>query len=1517
MQINGNLKFLSLGNGEVQNAIIERLASAPSGVAGRIYYNTVSNAYFYYDGTSWVQFAAGTTSVSSFSAGTTGFTPSTATTGAITLAGTLIAANGGTGFSSYTIGNLLYANSSTTLAKLAPSTATNVLHGGTTPSWGAVDLTSDVQGVLPPANGGTGIANSNTLTLTGGNLTLTMTATTNVTLPTSGTLLTTADTSNYVASFTASGTGLTPATASTGAVALSGTLNLTHGGTNASLTATAGGIVYSTASALAISAAGTTGQFVLSGGTGAPTFLTNSTPIVDDTGSTTLIVGTTFNILGTANQITTTASSQTVTASLSSTLIAPGSVEVTTNLTVDGLTYESAATNITAHAGGGQASATQLTKSYNVITVVATAGDSVKLPASGMGLEVSVVNASATAAMAVFPSTGDQIDGGAVNASVTIPVGGTATFQSVNAGNWYTIDPVVVSSGAGLSVTYSPGQTVLSNTGVTSISFSTTGLTPSTATTGAVVVGGTLVVSNGGTGATTLTNHGVLVGHGTSAVSATTAGTAGQVLTSNGASADPTFQSVSGFAVTTFQTSLSGLTPSSPTSGAVTLAGTLNADSGGTGLSSYTAGDLLYATASTTTLSKLAAGTSTQVLHGGTVPSWSAVSLTADVSGVLPLANGGTNANLTAVAGAPVYSTGSALALGTAGSAGQAYISGGTSAPTWQTVASSLTTNQILEGDGSGKFTAVGGTFTGSGSTSGVTLNGTVTNATDATTKAYVDATAAGMTWKNAVKAIAVTNFALTGGATLTIDGYSVQNGDRVLLAGETSGVDNGIYVASGIGTAYTLTRTTDMASGSDASGDAAFVQQGTVYGDSAWVQTADPAIVGTDALTFSQFSGGSVYTFTSGLNTSGSTISVRTDAVTTYIDGSNNVAVKSSATQYQVLNSAGSGTATWDAVHLDQAAAVSGTLPVGHGGTGATTFTSHGVIYGNTTAALAATAAGTTGDVLIGNTGGAPSFTALSGIAVTTFSAGTTGLTPNSATSGAVTLAGTLVVANGGTGATSLTAHGVLVGEGTSPVTALAVGTTGQVLAGNTGADPSFQTLSGLAVTSITGTANQITASASTGAVTLSVPSTFILPGSLEVTTTSKFDGLVYESTGAVSAAGTTQGTATAITKQFNFVTASAGNTGVILPTPAFAGVEITFVNVGAVDALVYPATGGVIDGAGTNNPVTVPAGGTLSVQASTTSQWYSVDPVVVNGTGISVTYSNGQTSISNTGVLSFSAGTTGFTPNTGTAGNVTLAGTLNLASGGTNASLTASNGAVVYSTASALALSAVGTSGYFLTSSGAGAPTWSNPATTVVTSFQTSLSGLTPSSSTTGAVTLAGTLGVASGGTGATTLTNHGVLLGQGTSAVVATAVGTTGTVLHGNTGADPTFSAVSLTADVSGILPAANGGTAVDNSGSTTGMALIATSTGHFTGKSIQATFSSLVADGGAGPATTFVCTHNLGQRFVTVNVYDDTFNQIIPQSVVLTSTTVVTVTVNSAIDTYIVIAGVPGVGLLNPT
>ena len=69
------------------------------------------------------------------------------------------AVKGGTGHSSYTIGDLLYADTSTSLAKLADiATGNALLSGGvgTAPSWGKIDLSTTITGTLPIANGGTG-----------------------------------------------------------------------------------------------------------------------------------------------------------------------------------------------------------------------------------------------------------------------------------------------------------------------------------------------------------------------------------------------------------------------------------------------------------------------------------------------------------------------------------------------------------------------------------------------------------------------------------------------------------------------------------------------------------------------------------------------------------------------------------------------------------------------------------------------------------------------------------------------------------------------------------------------------------------------------------------------------------------------------------------------------------------------------------------------------------------------------------------------------------------------------------------------------------------------------------------------------------------------------------------------------------------------------------------------------------------------------------------------------------------
>ena len=131
------------------------------------------------------------------------------------------------------------------------------------------------------------------------------------------------------------------------------------------------------------------------------------------------------------------------------------------------------------------------------------------------------------------------------------------------------------------------------NINVSSISFGTTGLTPNTATTGAVTVAGTLITSNGGTGLSSYTAGDLPYYASGTALSKLGIGTNGQILTSSGSA--PQWSTLSGVAVTTFSAGTTGLTPSSATSGAVTLGGTLATTNGGTGLTSFTANQVFYA----------------------------------------------------------------------------------------------------------------------------------------------------------------------------------------------------------------------------------------------------------------------------------------------------------------------------------------------------------------------------------------------------------------------------------------------------------------------------------------------------------------------------------------------------------------------------------------------------------------------------------------------------------------------------------------------------------------------------------------------------------------------------------------------------------------------------------------------------------------------------------------------------------------------------------------------------------
>jgi hypothetical protein len=107
------------------------------------------------------------------------------------------------------------------------------------------------------------------------------------------------------------------------------------------------------------------------------------------------------------------------------------------NVTLQGLLFESAQDTITAHAGGGQASAFPLSAEVNRLTTVATAGDSVALPPALPGLTIMIINHGANSAQ-VFGTSTDTIDDVATATGVSQMVNSVCIYTCTIQGKWYT-----------------------------------------------------------------------------------------------------------------------------------------------------------------------------------------------------------------------------------------------------------------------------------------------------------------------------------------------------------------------------------------------------------------------------------------------------------------------------------------------------------------------------------------------------------------------------------------------------------------------------------------------------------------------------------------------------------------------------------------------------------------------------------------------------------------------------------------------------------------------------------------------------------------------------------------------------------------------------------------------------------------------------------------------------------------------------------------------------------------------
>lgn len=304
-------------------------------------------------------------------------------------------------------------------------------------------------------------------------------------------------------------------------------------------------------------------------------------------------------------------------------------------------------------------------------------------------------------------------------------------------------------------------------------------------------------------------------------------------------------------------------------------------------------------------------------------------------------------------------------------------------------------------------------------------------SAQDAATKNYVDTVASGLqpiqgvqaastanisgTYNNGAAGIGAT-FTTTSTATFTLDGYTPALTERVLLKNQTSGFQNGVYnvtqLATGILPAI-LTRSLDYNTASDMNaGNLVPVINGTVNGETSWLQTATITTVGTDPLVYVLWTANpfnyllkvnnlsdvsslsTSFNNISPVTTTGDIIYSASGATNTRLPIGSSGQVLTVSAGVPAWSAAATGTVTSVALTVPAflnvtgspvtssgtlAVGFSGTaLPVANGGTGDTSFTANQVVLGGTTttAPLAQVPGGTSGYVLTSNgTTAAPTF--------------------------------------------------------------------------------------------------------------------------------------------------------------------------------------------------------------------------------------------------------------------------------------------------------------------------------------------------------------------------------------------------------------------------------------------------------------------------------------------------------------------------------------------------------------
>jgi hypothetical protein len=457
----------------------------------------------------------------------------------------------------------------------------------------------------------------------------------------------------------------------------------------------------------------------------------------------------------------------------------------------------------------------------------------------------------------------------------------TSSFDGYSAGSWRQFSlaggVTLINTGTGLTggpIT-STGTISIANTGVTSGTYGSATLIPQ------------IIVNNQGQ-ITSVTEFSVI--GGVSSVS----GTANEI------SASPS----TGAVVVSLPSALT-FTGKTVTGGAFNMtSATVGADTvtTNTATQTLTGKSISGATNTLTAIPNASLTNSSVTINGSAVSLGGSITVTATATNALTIGTGltGTSYNGSAPVTIAIDSTVATL-TGTQTLTNKS-ISGSTN--TLSNIGNASLTNSSL---------TVGTTAISLGSSS-LTLGGLTsvavtqdpTSALQLATKQYVDAVAEGLHVHEACAAATPGTLAsITGGtvtynngtagvgATLTLsvaltvlDGYTLLNGDRVLVKNEATQANNGIYTWATGGTV--LTRATDFDTAAEmASGDFTFISNGTLYASTGWVQTDPVTVVGTSPVTWIQFSGSGAYTAGTGLTLTGTQFSITNTAVTAGAYGS------------------------------------------------------------------------------------------------------------------------------------------------------------------------------------------------------------------------------------------------------------------------------------------------------------------------------------------------------------------------------------------------------------------------------------------------------------------------------------------------------------------------------------------------------------------------------------------------------------------------------------------------------